>query len=134
MLAAFTQSEFMTITKDEADKLSNATGNVLRHYDVPNVAPVAIDWTNLVMVLGMVYGTRIAAAMKANRPAPRVVNEDAPHQPHVVVPMPPLRGNPAQPNAQNPRGPQPPDPSAGRRATVEGIGDIEIPGFGTPRQ
>lgn len=81
MLAGMTRVQEIALSPDEAKSLAQATANVARHYDV-SVSAKALDWTNLIMALGMVYGTRVVAmrnrarSAKANRAKP--VNEPRP--------------------------------------------------------
>lgn len=60
-LASATGVDELAIETDDAEKLANATANVMRHYDVSAVSPKAQDFINLAMVAGMVYGTRLGA-------------------------------------------------------------------------
>jgi hypothetical protein len=69
MLAGITKTEELMLDHSEAKSLAEATANVARHYDV-SVSAKALDWSNLVMALGMVYGTRLVA-IRARRGAER---------------------------------------------------------------
>lgn len=71
-LASMFHAETLLITDDEADRISKAIANVMRHYDVPQMAAETKDWISLILALGSVYGPRIAAAWVAGKaPAPR---------------------------------------------------------------
>ena len=48
----------LAISSDEAASLANGVSKVARHYNVKASAQ-ALDWSNLCMVLTMVYGTRL---------------------------------------------------------------------------
>lgn len=60
MLAALTSVPELELDKSEAEKLGAGIVNVSRHYDI-GATQKTIDWTNLIMVVGAVYGTRLAA-------------------------------------------------------------------------
>ena len=60
MLAALTKTQELYLSQDEALMLAQASANVARHYDV-QMAAKTVDWVNLAMALGNVYGTRLAA-------------------------------------------------------------------------
>ncbi len=51
----------MALDGDEATKLASAAEKVSRHYDVPGLPEKMIDWSNLLIVMAMVYGPRFAA-------------------------------------------------------------------------
>lgn len=141
MLAGFTGSARLAIEQSEAEQLANAAAAVARHYDIPDIAPQTIDWTNLAMALGMVYGTRIAAAWREARdaegraegPAPAASSPAGPPQRPVVVPMPAPGQADRAPGQGNQVKRQPPDPTQSRTAHVEGLGDLTVPGYGQPR-
>jgi len=69
MLAGITKTAELALSPPEAKSLAEAVANVSRHYDV-SVSAKALDWSNLVMALGMVYGTRLIA-IRTNRRAAR---------------------------------------------------------------
>lgn len=50
----------MKIDENEAKTLATGISNVARHYDV-GATEKTLDWCNLFMALGMVYGTRIVS-------------------------------------------------------------------------
>lgn len=60
MLAALTKTAELQMDADEAMILADATAKVSRHYNVA-VAAKTLDWYNLVMVVGTVYGSRLVA-------------------------------------------------------------------------
>lgn len=77
MLAMITKTQEFLLDETEAKMLAQATANVSRHYDV-QMAAKTVDWTNLLMVCGTVYGTRLMAVRnrknterRANPPAPK---------------------------------------------------------------
>lgn len=61
MLAAMTQVPEMMIDPAEAKSLVTCAENVARHYAVGGMTEKTVDWLNLFMALGAVYGTRIVA-------------------------------------------------------------------------
>lgn len=65
ILAASIKLDELAITQEEAHQLAAGITNVTRHYAV-EASQVALDWVNLVVALGMIYGTR-AVAIKNNR-------------------------------------------------------------------
>lgn len=74
MLAGIFKAQEFALDKTEAKSLAEAISNVSRHYDVA-ATQKSIDWTNLLMVCGMVYGTRFVA-MRENRKAKRRDRQD----------------------------------------------------------
>jgi len=73
MLASVVQVPELALERDEAAKLAGAIEKVSRHYPV-NIAPKAVDWTNLAICAVTIYGTRIAAyrlRLKAEANPPR---------------------------------------------------------------
>lgn len=60
MLAGITSTPELEIDKSESQNLAQAIAEVTKHYDV-EVAEKTIAWSNLLMVCGMIYGTRIVA-------------------------------------------------------------------------
>lgn len=60
MMAAFFSTPELELDQKEAQELSEASIAVARHYDI-GATQKTIDWTNLMMVLGAVYGTRFMA-------------------------------------------------------------------------
>lgn len=65
MLAHATGMDELSIDQSEANQLASAVSNVARHYAV-EASQVTLDWVNLVMALGMIYGTR-GIAIRNNR-------------------------------------------------------------------
>lgn len=55
------------LDKVEAEKLSEAIGAVGRHYNM-ETSQKALDWSNLLMALGMIYGPRMFA-VRVNKAA-----------------------------------------------------------------
>lgn len=60
MLGAILKSPEIVLSEDEAKKMAEASANVMKHYDVRASAKV-VDWTNLIICLGMIYGPRAVA-------------------------------------------------------------------------
>lgn len=58
MLASMMQAPGLALDKEESTRLAEATANVARHYNV-EASEKALDWTNLIMALGMIYGPRL---------------------------------------------------------------------------
>lgn len=114
MLAALTSTEELGIDKDEAKTLAEAAAAVGRHYDM-NVPAKTVDWYNLIMVAGTVYGPRISFLISKGRnrraPAPKV---------ETIIDVPkPLKARPAAPApAPKPAAPKSDD------------GMVDIPGIG----
>lgn len=67
LLAGITKTPEFALDQNEAKELAQAVGNVSRHYDV-SASAKTVDIANLIMVCGMVYGSRILAvrARKTN--------------------------------------------------------------------
>lgn len=63
-LANILHAPELVISDEEAALLRGAAEKVARHYDMPDLPAKMIDWTNLIVALGTVYGTR-AIAMRA---------------------------------------------------------------------
>ena len=60
MLAAITSTPELALDKTEAAEIAKAADAVAQHYDVTASAKT-LAWTNLLMVVGAAYGTRIFA-------------------------------------------------------------------------
>lgn len=60
MLAGITRTPELALDQGEAKTIAEATSKVAELYDV-TADPKTIAWSNLIMTLGMVYGTRIVA-------------------------------------------------------------------------
>ena len=60
ILATSTQIPELVLDKDEAHRVAEAIANVSRHYDM-GASEKMVDWGNLFLVFGAVYGTRIWA-------------------------------------------------------------------------
>lgn len=85
MLAAMTSVPEWQLDKSEARMLAEASASVAAHYDV-SASAKTIAWTNLIMVAGTVYGTRIIAIRARNKKdkpprSPASVQELRPRQP-----------------------------------------------------
>jgi hypothetical protein len=66
MLAGIVQSPTLALDPTEAKQLSEAIAQVGRHYDM-SVPAKTLDWTNLLMVCGAVYGPRVAIMVQEAR-------------------------------------------------------------------
>lgn len=88
MIAAFTGAPEWMLEEKEAQEVANAAVAVSRHYNVATTQK-AIDWTNLAMVLGAVYGTRFVAQSRAKKAAQQDINQPrgADGMLHVVPPQ-----------------------------------------------
>jgi hypothetical protein len=60
MLAGLTNVPELEMEKAESDQLARAVINVNRHYDTV-VSAKSMDWIRLFMVVGGLYGPRLAA-------------------------------------------------------------------------
>lgn len=75
MLAMITKTQEFMLSADESITLAQSLANVSRHYDV-EIAAKTLDWTNLIMVAGTMYGSRLATIRirkqmeRAQRPQP----------------------------------------------------------------
>lgn len=93
ILASFTKTPELALDKEEAKQVATAVANVSRHYDV-QASEKAMDWTNLFMALGMVYGTRLYAIrakrsqIAASKPTPvkPTASKSAPNENVVEIP------------------------------------------------
>lgn len=82
MLHAMTQAPEWALEPAEAKSLADATSRVARHYEIAGLDQKTVDWGNLFVALGSVYGSRVFAFRLRKqgergtqpRPAPRVVN------------------------------------------------------------
>lgn len=71
MLATYLQVPELLLDEKEAKQLSDATARVLSHYPV-NIAPQSLDVAQLVMAIGMIYGSRVMAyRVRKSRTAPK---------------------------------------------------------------
>lgn len=77
MLAAITKTQELAIDQTEANMLATGIANVSRHYDFA-ATQKSIDWANLLMVAGTIYGTRIYALRAKRPPRPAKQNSAAP--------------------------------------------------------
>jgi hypothetical protein len=68
MLAGITQTAELALDPTEAADLSKAIAAVGRHYDMTLPAKT-LDWTNLMMVAGAVYGPRLIVILNNRRSA-----------------------------------------------------------------
>lgn len=85
MLAVITKTQELALDQTEAHELAEGIANVSRHYDI-ETSQKALDWTRLMMVLGMVYGTRLYAIRAKRAAAPRPAQPQRPQaQPAEVI-------------------------------------------------
>lgn len=70
MLAMITKTQEFMLSAEESLTLAQSLANVSRHYDV-EIAAKTLDWTNLIMVAGTMYGSRLAA-MRYRKQAERM--------------------------------------------------------------
>lgn len=102
MLAGIAKTPELELDAMEAKDLATAAAAVARHYDMTMTAK-AMDWTNLIMTLGAVYGTRLMAVRM------RRTMERGPRVASATVETP----TPAS--------------AATRRVNVPGVGEIDVP-------
>ena len=84
ILAAVSKSPEMALDQSEAHQLAEAIANVSRHYDVA-ATQKTMDWTNLLMCMGLIYGTRIMA-IRNNRARQARERRNTPDQNSVHIP------------------------------------------------
>lgn len=65
MLSGITKTPELLLDKAEANAMAIAMAEVSKHYDVA-VAQKSLDWANLLMVVGGIYGTRLVAIRMRN--------------------------------------------------------------------
>lgn len=58
MLASIVQNPTLMLSAEESENLAKGIVNVARHYDASGMSAKTIDWVNLIMVAGAIYGTR----------------------------------------------------------------------------
>lgn len=93
MLAGLTRTPELVLAPEEAKTMAEAMGKVSRHYDV-TVGAKAMDWANMAMVAGMVYGSRLVAMRQRGRAAPAMAQQpQAPRQPPATPAPPSGNGN-----------------------------------------
>ena len=129
MFAAITQSQTLAIEEDEAARLAETFGRVSRWYDIPEVGEKAADHYAFFMAIGMVYGTRIFAAInnKKQKPAPPRMQVSAGPAPISTTPPPVVPNPPAKPINPDAPGAEPPDPRLWSQVDVPGLGKLDIP-------
>lgn len=59
MLATLAKNPVLALSVEESQALAAGIVNVARHYDAGGMSQRAVDWVNLIMVAGSVYGSRI---------------------------------------------------------------------------
>ena len=79
MLAGLTQTEAMKIDQEESHQLAVGISNVARHYDV-GATEKTLDWCNLFMALGVVYGPRLMLMRINRKPKPKPEQQPVPVQ------------------------------------------------------
>ena len=76
ILASIVKTPEIALEQVEARQMAEAIANVSRHYDIA-ATQKTLDWANLIMAAGMIYGTRlyaIRAKRVANKPAKPATN------------------------------------------------------------
>lgn len=85
MLAGITRTSEFALDKAEAKQLAEGISNVSRHYDIA-ATQKSMDWTNLLMLLGMIYGTRIYAVRARRAAAKKDTPRQASSADNVIIP------------------------------------------------
>lgn len=125
-------------SKDEHIKLARAIERVKRHYDLPSVSPIALDWFLLLKAVFMIYGARlIAYNLRTRAENARPIN----NPPAVMrqAPINPTAPPPAQPTPKPPPNAPiniQPAPGVIRAATIPGFEGvtIDVPVGGSTKQ
>ena len=104
MGSALLRAPELALEQTEAHMLAEGAANVMRHYPSVVMPAQMVDWTNLVFVLGAVYGPRFMV-MRQKRIAPtpslndiRAAAGNPPKEPTATV-------TPIRPQTQAPNGP-----------------------------
>ncbi|MDE2102806.1 MAG: hypothetical protein KGL39_36515 [Patescibacteria group bacterium] len=108
MLAGITQVSELSLDQQEAKLLADAINNVARHYDM-SATQKQIDWTNAIMVAGMIYGTRFMAI--------RAKKKEEPIQAAPMPQAPPKNANGAASHMQEPKA---------RKVHIPGLPGVEV--------
>lgn len=95
MGAAFFKTEELELDPKEAKSLAEGMAKVARHYGSGGMSEKTVDWLNLFLVLGTVYGTRVKAInirKKIAKPAPQLIRKPEaqqanPNPPHAPDPL-----------------------------------------------
>jgi hypothetical protein len=109
MLASVVQIPEIALDEKEATQLADGINKVAAHYDM-SATQKQVDWANLIMLCGAIYGTRFFAY--------RMRRSTEPKQEEILVRPPPV-----SPNAQ----PRPNGAAASRRVNIPGVGAVEVP-------
>lgn len=112
MLAGITKVAELEMEAEEAHKLAEAGAKVARHYDM-GMTSKAMDWTNLIFVIGELYGSRFVA-FRIRRQMER--EQRSTQQPQTVDVTP--RAQPSAPQARS---------NSTRTVNIPGVGEIEVP-------
>lgn len=123
MLFGLTQNPLFDIDDADAEKITKAAANVMRHYEnIPGISPKTRDWILLIQAAGSMYGPRflawrMEAAMRRAKTVPPRVNPSAPANvaPAATAPQ-PRPVDLSQVNRQPTPMPGVADPSAHRTA------------------
>lgn len=86
MLAGATGMDKLAINETEANTLARAVCTVQQYYPT-HVSAKALAWTNLVMVAGSVYGSRIVAVWADEKAKENEKARPAGNSPHVLRPV-----------------------------------------------
>ena len=108
MLAGITRVSELAIDNSEATMLAGAINNVARHYDM-GATQKQLDWTNLFMAVGMIYGTRFVAI--------RAKRKEEPIQPSPMPQTPPRNANGDASYMQQPKS---------RKINIPGLPGVEV--------
>lgn len=76
VLAQVTKTPEFALTEQESEKLGTACMNVLRHYNI-NTSQKAIDWGNLLITGGLIYGSKVHQASERKKRAVKEKKESA---------------------------------------------------------
>src|SRR5271166_686667 len=60
-LAGLTKTPELALTEPEAKQLAVCSANVARHYEIPGLSEVAMDWTYLIVAIVLTYQPRMKA-------------------------------------------------------------------------
>lgn len=74
-LASALKSPELILTEAEAQRLADATVQVMRHYDLPAVGQVTRDWVALIVVCYGIYWVRIKSIVERTKKNARVADQ-----------------------------------------------------------
>jgi hypothetical protein len=80
LLVALTGNTAWALSENEAGALGTGIRNVARHYPmIANASGKWMDWSNLMIVAAVIYGSKSMATNPAAPPAPLAMPASAPH-------------------------------------------------------